>query len=551
MSKKLSKTISKSLMKLKDKKILIGLLISLLSIFLWTKYGLLKFPITPDMGKFLYGAQELLKGRMPYKNLFDPKTPLTFILPALGMFLFENLGLSNILAGRITTLICGATTIFFTFLLADELLENQLTAIVSSIILSSFPGFAWGSLSGRSKIFVACFGLISLYSLKKEKYFSAGFFSSLSGLTWQPGGVFIFPVLLYTFLKEKNNKKKSFWALSGIILPVILIISFFALNGALKELIYQTISFPLIHVSSRGETILRGKELFNILAFYGIRSIFFIFGLSGFFLIITKYKKIWKSKSFWLFFCLAFSLIFAYTCIDIQYWPDLLPLLPFIGVFCGYFFKETFNRLSKKPNRLHYVLLILILLPSLYLLTTRVMGNEIRGRYKTVRWKLKQENNFDKIDSLNKNNPRFYSLLIKELGIIKILKVIFIHPPSIASSLGEQIEVAKFVERNTDPDEKVLSFGASDILFISKRSGLTKHTQFGKLDIKYMHKKGDLINCQKKIKEEKPRLLVSRDKEIVNNSKTQAVGLSGFMRENYKLKKSTTHYSVFMLKNKG
>ena len=92
------------------------------------------------------------------KILFVP--PLQLLL--LGAF-FKMFGL-GVVQGRLLSLIFGALTVFLTYLLAKQLYDERV-ALFASALLAADNYFFLVSRAIRGEIFVACFFLLSVYTL--------------------------------------------------------------------------------------------------------------------------------------------------------------------------------------------------------------------------------------------------------------------------------------------------------------------------------------------------------------------------------------------------
>jgi hypothetical protein len=65
-------------------------LLTLLAILVFFMYGL-ELPLRRDNAQYIYTAQRLLHGEMPYQSLFDMKTPLTSFVTTFALLVTQNI----------------------------------------------------------------------------------------------------------------------------------------------------------------------------------------------------------------------------------------------------------------------------------------------------------------------------------------------------------------------------------------------------------------------------------------------------------------------------
>src|SRR5690554_2177404 len=85
--------------------------------FVYCLYGF-EGTLTRDSGLYIYGAQQLVQGVPPYISILDPKGPLSFLVPALGILLADILGWDDVFGVRFVFLLISCGTASALFLLA-------------------------------------------------------------------------------------------------------------------------------------------------------------------------------------------------------------------------------------------------------------------------------------------------------------------------------------------------------------------------------------------------------------------------------------------------
>ena len=116
--------------KIKDNPVVAGIAVLLITV--WTALRASDTPLSVGkMGKdsevYRYIAKVILKGGMPYRDSFDHKGPLVYLLDALGMTINESVGI------WIIELISALATLFIAYKLARLVGCSRLAAVVSTL----------------------------------------------------------------------------------------------------------------------------------------------------------------------------------------------------------------------------------------------------------------------------------------------------------------------------------------------------------------------------------------------------------------------------------
>lgn len=552
----------------KQKNLILASGISIFAIFIWLQYGFLDFPLTNDMGIYLYGGRELLEGNLPYVNVFDVKPPMTFIVSGGGLLVFSNtLGLSPIVASRITMLLLGAGTIIFTYLLAYRLFKDRTMGILTAVILLSFTGFGWASLSGRPGIVMIFFTISCLYALLRKKWLIAGILATMSAIAWQPGAIYPFIVIFYSLFTKGQRKEQFKKAIVGISLPILAVVLYFFVMGGLQEMINQTVLFVLTYKQSGpwGSSLTLLNLGGTIFYDYGTELLFFACSFFGFILLLYNERKQLKNLTNPLPFLLfAFLPLALYSLVDFQGWPDMIPLLPYIAIFAAYFLIKTskkIGRLFEKRNCLHtkkatiYVILIVLICSTLYGTLPKFAHHEPvqdkildvlseKGDLQEVNTKLSEGKVVDAI-----------SIIANDVGIAQFLKMMLFTVKTLDANLSEQIDVARYIEDHTNSTQRSLFIGNPEILFLSNRKNFDRYVLYP-ADILYMKKNGKLSAFIEKVMKEKPPIIVLSGKSSGKNNTSNLTGfylppdlnLSEFINREYEKTIQTKNYVLFQKK---
>ena len=551
----------------KQKNIILGLGLSIFAIFIWLLYGITTFQLTADMGLYFYGGRELLQGNVPYVAIFDIKPPMTFFVSAIGLFISNIFNFNPIVIGpRILFLLFGAGTIFFTYLATFHLFKDRLYAILSAIILISFTGFGWGSLSGRPKIVMIFFAISCLYyALFRKKWFIAGIFGSLSALTWQPGAIFPLVVIVHS-LVEKNHRKNNFIkTILGVALPIIIIVIFFLIMDGLYEMLSQSVYFVFSFKSSAHWSFFQslGGAFSSFIDVYGTEILFIIAGFFGFVLLFIRNKKnILNLKYPMIYIIFSFIPLLLYTCFDFQWWPDFIHLSPFIAMFASFFIikiSKKIGKIIKRKTKLNskktvtYFTIAIIILSSFYGIFPKLCEHE--PVMTNIRNEIIDKGDGEKISQMESNGDLLgkFSIMIEDIGFLRLIKKLFLTTKSFDVTLQDQTRFAKYIEEYSTKNQKLLFVATPHLLFLSNRKNIDEYTLIAQ-DIIYMQLNNELSAFRKKVIEEKPQLIISNNWTRLEYSSSNTpnippeLELDEFINEEYKILKQSEYYDIYIRK---
>lgn len=223
--------------------------------------------IAVDSSVFIYIAKVILSGGMPYKDVFDHKGPLIYLIDALGLLINENIGIWVI---EVITLF---VIFFFTYKIA-ELLKCSYFHSYLTIIFGFWTFAVYFDGGNYTEEYACAFIIVSLYIFLK--YLISGTVKSyeiiISGISfaavcmlrinmialWCVVGAFIL------IDNVKTNNKPEFLRLFGLFLlgVAIMILPIFLWlynNGAFSEFIDCYFKFNFLYSSDPAFATLKGK----------------------------------------------------------------------------------------------------------------------------------------------------------------------------------------------------------------------------------------------------------------------------------------------------
>lgn len=411
-----------------------------LSLVIFVRLRLLSMPLDRDEGCWAYGGWLLLTGNPPYSYFYEVKMPGIYFLYALIMAIFGQT-IEGIRTGILITILVN---MFLVYKLSLKL-SNDLD---KGLLASSFYGiltldYGTLSLSGYSSHFVLTFVMLSLIflldAIEKQKivlFFVSGLFAGIAFLVKQPAVFFILFFILYIFLIGimKNTKKtiiNTTAFIFGALIIFLTVCFIMKVYGVFDRFWFMTVVYAFKHAG----TVPINKIFKNFIFFLNITSIFFktilFFILIYIFLILFFLKELDK-KLFYLILilsCIAFSSSGFYF----RQHYFIVFFLPLSFIFVEQSFNLSNGKviLSKKTINLFFIFILTLLI------TTQ------------------------------------YGILFK-FNAIQVSRILFTKNP-----FPESIEIAKFIEKNTNPDDKIAILGSeSQILFYARRKSATGYTSF-------------------------------------------------------------------------
>ncbi|HEY3135000.1 MAG TPA: hypothetical protein VGL29_03005, partial [Blastocatellia bacterium] len=213
----------------------------------------------------------------------------------------------------------------------------------------------------------------------KDRPLVAGGFGMLSALSWQPGLLFVGVAgLAYSRYLTRWRDLKILELLIGAVIPLGALLVYFLLAGALKDFYNWTIHFPL--------TVYAPRELRSISDFfkhifimiegrYYSSHVYFYLAVGGLLLTLGRetYAGVKSGVGYFLERAPRHSLAIApiiylgFSMIDIQGAADLIPFIPFVGVFAAVALIYILKRVSAALTRGHRERTVTELLTSAFL----------------------------------------------------------------------------------------------------------------------------------------------------------------------------------------
>ena len=308
-------------------------------------------PEVGDPSIYDYIAQCILRGQLSYRDVVDIKWPGSTYLSALAMLVAKPFGLRDILAVRLLQVLMVGVLTAITFLVANAYLRSRVAGVAAAVMPLMLPSFGnWMASGTEPKLPLMMFGLLTLLFIIKDRPFLAGVSSMLSCLCWQPGLMFT-GVAFLIFSRYLTNWRdlRALKVLLGAAIPFSVMALYFYSRGAFGDLWSLTISYnyevfgpeakrgvseSLGHLWRVASRIFQDDIVLVLLGLAGYAIFFFERVRAKF-----KGKEVFASPdTFRDALLFPPAVYFIFTLINFQAGPDLLPFIPFVGIFAAYLF---------------------------------------------------------------------------------------------------------------------------------------------------------------------------------------------------------------------
>ncbi|MGH9825046.1 MAG: hypothetical protein ACREDR_17590, partial [Blastocatellia bacterium] len=333
--------------------ILIAFLCTVVVCFL---YRPLNQPESGDASIYDYIAQAILRGQLPYRDVIDPKGPGGMYLSAFGLLIGRFLGIADVAAIRLLHILMFGLLSAATYLVARLYLKSNRAALLAFLLPLLPWRFVIMMISGtQPKLPMMLFGLLVLLAIERDRPFWAGALSMLSCLCWQPGLLFGgVAFLIFSRYLTSWKDLRAFKVVAGAAIPLGLVLLYFHHKGALSDFANWTFVYDYTAFMPSGEKPLAT----SLVHFWSVSLRFFekeigaaLIAVPGFIWYLARRvrtviaaRSLAKRADIYMDAVVIPPLVyFAFCMLNFQSGPDLIPFLPFVGIFGAFFIIEFLN----------------------------------------------------------------------------------------------------------------------------------------------------------------------------------------------------------------
>ena len=478
----------------------------IIAIILFLPY--FRLGIYRDEGVFLCIGDQILKGALPYKDCFDHKPPAIYYLMAIVITLLGK----SIVALKATVLSFNIGTAIIIFFIGKKIFSENIGVISSFLFIVGMSLPAIEGFYAQTEPFLVFFSTLGilLFIIFHEK--ENNLFLLLSGVSigisilFKQSAIFtLFPILIFfilqSYIKEislKRNLKKISIIIPGVLFPILFVISYFWLHGALNEFFYDVITFNKIYSGMFLNIPLMIKSHINIFKHLGIILILAI---------ISSVYICWKSinennKNINIQIVIVIWLVLSFIPTFIRALPYYyVQVIPPVSLFASVGIIETIKGLTSPNNKnIRFLKVFVVVCLMLFLLITA---------YYNVR-----------------------SLPADE-KIIRYMNTTY----------EEQVQIGEYIEANTVLNEYIYAFDTNpEVYVLSNRSPPTKYI--------YLLPWNSNPVIQKEIIEDISRyniqyIVVSKGRIYNNGTHAYAPLIYNYIIQNYHIVKSIGNTNIY------
>jgi len=329
----------------------IAIVAFLLGVAITLAYRPFSQPGRGDTGIYDYIAQSILRGQVPYRDVIDPKAPASMYMSAFAMATGRSVGISDVASVRWLNALMAGLLLALNSLVAEAYLKSRLAGVIAALAPLLSERFALMMTKGtQPKLPMMLFGMATLLLIAKQRPFLSGLFSMLACLCWQPGLMFTgVAVLMFSRYLTKWTDGRALKVIAGAAVPLLVLLLYFYALGALGQLWSWTITYTYSVFAPEGQKgfgqaikqiwIITRQEVGPDLILWGFSVVGF--AMFAWERVRAKFKDNFSSSELYRDAILIPPVVYLIFCsINFQGGPDLIPFLPFVGLFAGCFFVE-------------------------------------------------------------------------------------------------------------------------------------------------------------------------------------------------------------------
>lgn len=331
------------------------------------QYDILRQPLPYDTTYHIYAAQQMLIGHAIYRDVGIIKAPLSDFASAFAVMVARAIHISDIMGTRLMSLSVAMATVGAVYLAGKALFRARAAGVLAGIVMATWNFYGLRAVTGpEPKAFVILFALLAMVCIAQKRWGWAGVCAGLSTLSWQPAlmmqAIAMFLAFVAPWLEPNRENarqmvqaglKGSGKVLLGFAAPLAVVGFYLVVNSALTAALNATIGANLFHfrynqaVTPLFETV---SQNWKEIVYNGVTYCFFSkreqllvgLGALGFLgMIAVQIVTRLRAKRWTLDMSIAplalYGLGFAaFTLIDFDYCPDLVPLMPVVALSVGW-----------------------------------------------------------------------------------------------------------------------------------------------------------------------------------------------------------------------
>ena len=210
-----------------------------------------------DVGVFAYIGDMILHGQIPYRDIWDHKTPLIYYLNALIFRLFGSHFKTIALFEIVWLFICC----IFIYKLSNLIFKRKVSLCLSFVLATYISAIKLAESFGMTETYQILPTIIAIFAAIKYKrtanksfLFISGLMVSTAFLFRQTGAIIVMPIVFYLTINHFYERRKFSYLLSnylvfflGILIPIAAFSIYFLANGAHNDDNYQEFVYNVFY----------------------------------------------------------------------------------------------------------------------------------------------------------------------------------------------------------------------------------------------------------------------------------------------------------------
>lgn len=319
-----------------------------------------------DVCGIAYTGEMVMQGRVPYRDIWDHKTPLIFYLNAL---LFKLFGTSFLILSFFEVIFLWLGCILFyklTKMFFDKKISLWLCFLFAIYMGSLYIAESFGMTETYATLTaVAAIYLVTKYkaTLNKLYLFFSGFMISITFLFRQTGAIVLFPILIYLVVSRGLSERQKIFIIireysimfTGLFIPLFIFWLYFLSQHALKDSFSQIFTYNFIY--SKDNTPIYKKffilvkeiyksnlRVFPFLLSFSITGALYKFhnflryGIKN-----LHYELLQSYSAYIMFVALVFFDFFSISLTNRYYGHYFVQVIPGLTLLCGYTLEYFFK----------------------------------------------------------------------------------------------------------------------------------------------------------------------------------------------------------------
>jgi hypothetical protein len=373
--------------------------------------------ISGDNALYVYIAQSIVRGQVPYRDIVDIKGPGSVYISAAAMMVGRLFGVRDFLADRLAQILMTGLLCSVTFLVAVDYLRNRMAALIVVLVPLMVPKFMiWMAEGGQPKLSMLLCGMLAMLMISRDRPFWAGWWSMCSCFCWQPGLLFGGTAfLIFSKYMTSWRDKRALKVLVGGATPLAVTLLYLWRIGSLKyfwayafEYNYsvfgpdaeRTPGAAFVHVCKTIERIFGFETIVVACSAVGLIVYIIARGRAR-----PRLLRFADSPDLYLDAIAIPPLVYlAFCLINFQAGPDLILFFPFFGLFAAYLFLRADSLLRARnflglygPDRIVKSWVVAPIAGLLFITALAVAAYNWRQSYSSIEW---QQNQFKTVANL-------------------------------------------------------------------------------------------------------------------------------------------------------